>query len=139
MTLSPTSSPTPSVRIVRAPSGEAPEWVREAWVGVVLPLKESGLRTLPSIGVLSGPKSELGWLWASLTRARITTTGYVTRAARAIEILSHARPDAAGWWREHAPKFLREEAEFLFEAGACERVEIEAAPWLAPRRDTRAA
>lgn len=112
------------VKIVRAPSGEAPEWVREAWVGLVLPLKEMGLKTMPSIGVLSGPKSALGWFWASLTGEAISTTGYLTYAASAIEILDDARPEAAAWWREHAPKFLREDAEFLFEASACERVQL---------------
>lgn len=117
-------APTPAVKIVRPPSGEAPQWVREAWVGLVLPLKEAGLRTAPSIGVLSGPKSALGWLWASLTGAPITVTGYLTPAARAIEILARARPEAAAWWRQHAPKFLRDEAEFLFEAPACERAEL---------------
>src|SRR5687768_10980874 len=81
-------SRVPSVKIVRPPTGEAPEWVREAWVGVVLPLKEAPLRTMPSIGVLSGPKSALGWLWASLTGATLNATGYLTPAAQAIEILS---------------------------------------------------
>lgn len=117
-------TPSPSVKIVRAPSGEAPQWVREAWVGLVLPLKEASLKTTPNIGVLSGPKSSLGWLWASLTGAPITVTGYLTSAARAIEILARTRPEAAAWWREHAPKFLRDEAEFLFEAQACERMEL---------------
>lgn len=118
-----TPSSSASVRIVAAPAGEAPLWVREAWVGLVLPLKEPGLRTLPSIGVLSGPKSELGWLWASLTGARTTTTGYLVRAARAIGILSRPRPEAAAWWHENAPRFLREEAQFLFETAVCERVD----------------
>jgi len=117
----------PSVKIVRPPDGEAPLWVREAWVGVTLPLKEQGLKTLPSIGVLSGPKSSLGWLWASLTGAPITVTGYLTAAAQAIEILAETRPEAARWWRENAPKFLREEAEFMFEAPACERVGMRSA------------
>ena len=112
-----------SVKIVRPPAGEAPDWVREAWVGLVLPLKEPTLTTLPNSGVLSGPKTTLGMLWATLTGAPVMSTGYLTRAARAIEILERSHPEAAAWWREHAPKFLREEAEFLFEAPACERVE----------------
>jgi hypothetical protein len=111
------------VKIVRAPQGEAPDWVREAWVGLVLPLKETQLATLPTSGVLSGPRSAMGTFWASLTGAPVCTTGYLTHAARAIEILEQAQPKAAAWWREHAPKFLREEAEFLFDAPACERVD----------------
>jgi hypothetical protein len=110
------------VKIVRAPAGEAPDWVREAWVGLVLPLKEAGLQTVPSIGVLSGPRSALQSLWAMLAGRRLTTTGYLTPAPRAIEVLERARPEAAAWWRENAPRFLREEAEFLFDAPACERV-----------------
>lgn len=111
------------VKIVRAPKGEAPDWVREAWVGLVLPLKEPTLATLPTAGVLTGPRSAMGTFWASLAGAPVCTTGYLTPAARAIEILERAQPKAAAWWREHAPKFLREEAEFLFDAPACERVD----------------
>jgi hypothetical protein len=112
----------PSIRIVRPPVGEAPAWVREAWVGLVLPLKETALRTMPRCGVLSGPRSDLAMLWASLTGSPVTTTGYLTHAAEAIEILGRAKPAAAAWWREQAPKFLRDEAEFLFDAPACQRV-----------------
>jgi hypothetical protein len=59
-----------AVKIVRPPVGEAPVWVREAWVGLVVPLKEPSLTTIPSVGVLSGPKSALASLWASLTGTR---------------------------------------------------------------------
>ena len=111
------------VKIVRAPRGEAPDWVREAWVGLVLPLKESRLTTVTTSGVLSGSRSAMGMFWASLTGAPVSMTGYLTPAARAIEILERAQPKAAAWWREHAPKFLREEAEFLFDAPACVRVD----------------
>lgn len=55
------------VKIVRAPQGEAPDWVREAWVGLVLPLKESRLTIVTPAGVLSGPRSPMGLFWASLT------------------------------------------------------------------------
>ena len=116
------ASPVLSVRIVRPPKGEAPEWVREAWVGLVLPLKDARLQTLPICGVLSGPRSGLRMLWDSLTGASVTTTGYLAPAARAIEVLEASRPLAARWWRDHAPRFLREEAEFLFDAAACERL-----------------
>ena len=66
------------VKIVRAPKGEAPDWVREAWVGLVLPLKEPTLTTVPTAGVLSGPRSAMGMFWASLAGAPVCTTGDVT-------------------------------------------------------------
>lgn len=29
------------IRIIKVPSGEAPEWVREAWVGLEIPTLEN--------------------------------------------------------------------------------------------------
>lgn len=45
------------IRIVQPPAGEAPLWVREAWVGIALPvIRGSSLRNYQGVGVLSGPK-----------------------------------------------------------------------------------
>src|SRR5947199_83534 len=46
------------IRIIDVPPGEAPEWVRRAWVGLVLPLApgEYGPRVLAAAGVLTGPR-----------------------------------------------------------------------------------
>ena len=50
------------VRIIGTPPGEAPEEVRRAWVGMVLPLApgQSGSTAGRSFGVLTGPKTFFG-------------------------------------------------------------------------------
>lgn len=47
------------VRIVAVPPGEAPDWVREKWVGLDLTLAQSRPtpQRLYTAGVLSGPRS----------------------------------------------------------------------------------
>ncbi|HEY7315037.1 MAG TPA: hypothetical protein VH643_37170 [Gemmataceae bacterium] len=45
------------VRIIATPPGEAPEEIRQAWLGLELPLAagETGPHNVPTGGVLSGP------------------------------------------------------------------------------------
>ena len=123
--------PAFKVRIIRAPIGEAPEWVREAWVGLELPLVHLGEVTVETGGVLTGPRSWLGYWWARLTGRLEVVSGYVVRSDRAIILLSGSRPDAAAWWQTHAPMFCEPGAEFIFDAPACEPSpeSVANAPW----------
>ncbi len=123
--------PAFKVRIIRAPIGEAPEWVREAWVGLELPLAHLEEVTVETGGVLTGPRSSLGYWWAKLTGRLEVVSGYVVRSDRAIDLLGRSRPDAAAWWQTHAPKFCEPGAEFIFDAPACEPSpgSVANAPW----------
>ena len=60
----------PHVRITATPPGEAPLWVREKWVGLVLPLAPGGSApgTYLTSGVLSGPQTRLALLIALITK-----------------------------------------------------------------------
>jgi hypothetical protein len=113
------------VRIVRVPPGEAPLEVREAWVGLVLPLARGfeGPRSIMTAGVLSAPATFLGtllgWFMGRVRRA----DGFVVDAAAAIDILAVDHPDAAAWWRTNTPGLLRPGRRFLFHAEACEPVQ----------------
>lgn len=115
--------PPPSVRIITVPSGDAPLWVRQAWVGLELPTWLDGVQTLEVVGALSRlPRSRvLHWI-RRLTGRAVTQTGYVCHAPTAIGILAQNAPDAAKWWRQNAPHFLEPHASFLFGAGECEPV-----------------
>lgn len=108
--------------IVRRPIGEAPEWVRDAWIGMTLPLLVQQRREWRGIGVLSGPSRVLPQLWAMITGRSFTVDGFVVGARDAIERLEQHNPDAAQWWRTHAPHMMRRRASFIFDAGACETV-----------------
>ena len=56
-----------NIRIVKRPRGEAPEDVRDAWIGLVLPVvpRQTSPVDVKGFGVLSIPKS---WLARRLSR-----------------------------------------------------------------------
>ena len=112
-----------SIRITRTPPGEAPDSIREAWVGLELPLlRDKPLRYLGS-GVLSGPRSFVATLLHLLTFRLKVYTAFVVPSLAAIEILEKADPSAAKWWRENAPHAVRRGRHFLFPPDCCERVD----------------
>jgi hypothetical protein len=113
-----------AVRIVRAPVGEAPVWVRQAWIGLTLPLAP-GVRPgqRRAAGVLSGPHSFLGFLLAWITGRTEKVEGYPVLASEAVRQLSLHNPEAASWWHEHAPHVLGPRRVFLFDTLACEPIE----------------
>lgn len=110
------------IRIISTPPGEAPEAVRKAWVGLVLPVpdKYARIKAPPTAGVLSGPKGLFGTLLA-LFRGQIKfAPGYVVVAATAVEILDRHAPEAAAWWRQNAASTIAPGRHFVFAREACE-------------------
>ena len=108
------------IRITITPPGEAPENVRKAWVGLVLP--SLGCSIVPMVGVLSGPKGIIDSIVA-LFRGQISLErGYIVNASHAIEILGQNAPDAAAWWRENAARTVAPGKYFVFSKAACERI-----------------
>ena len=106
------------VRIVQPPIGEAPIWVRQAWVGLELPLAGNANEFF-SFGVLSGPKSWISMIWGLLCGRGQRITGYPVHAGAAVDLLARTNPDAADWWRDNAPYMLRPGRTFLFNEDAC--------------------
>lgn len=108
------------ISIVRLPTGEAPLWVREAWIGVELPIaRKSNFGTFATVGVLSGPKSWGALLWHTLLGRSPRLTGYPVVACVAVDLLAESNPDAADWWRTNAGHLLRPGRRFVFNADAC--------------------
>jgi len=110
------------VRIVARPIGEAPEWVRDAWIGLEIPLLCPGSRTVESVGVLSDQYSFLRrcvqWLLGRSTKI----SGYIVNAGTAVDLLEAHCPQAAEWWRANTPHYLIGGRAFIFDAPACEEV-----------------
>lgn len=109
------------IRIVGVPPGEAPEEVRRAWVGVRIPLPRfhTGPKAWRSAGVLTGPRTLAARL-AALWSGRLSRSdGYAVNVVEAIAALEAAHPEAARWWREHAPHLLKPGRAFVFAAAAC--------------------
>src|SRR5258706_4853553 len=112
-----------SIRITSTPPGEAPVSIREAWVGLELPLlRDKPLRYLGS-GVLSGPRSLVATLVHLVTFRLKVYTAYVVPSLAAIEILEKTDGTAAQWWRENAPHTVRRGRHFLFPPECCRRME----------------
>jgi hypothetical protein len=92
---------TSRIRIIAVPSGEAPLWVREQWVGLELPISGGpGPQTLTGYGVLSGPPPLSLEQFEAGRRGRLeVTTGYCVRTEAAIEALEAVSTEAAAWWK----------------------------------------
>jgi hypothetical protein len=113
------------IRITEVPPGEAPLEIRQAWVGLVLPLavRSSRPSRVPIAGVLSGPKSLLGMILNCFKFRRTFWDGYPVNVLAAIEVLEKADPKAAAWWRHHAPHLLSRWRRFVFPANCCQLLE----------------
>lgn len=112
------------IRIKSIPPGEAPEDVRQAWIGLVIPVppRFTGRRTGFATGVLSGPKSRLGALLAIVFGRARRSEGYMVESKVAVDLLAVRSPAAADWWRQHAPRFIEPGRYFMFATDSCEEL-----------------
>jgi hypothetical protein len=108
------------IRIVRRPIGEAPEWVRDAWIGTCLPLANPKEKVWLGFGVLTRPRGRFAQLWGLFLGKAERITGYAVNAQAAVDVLSDSQPDAAGWWRANVPDMLDGRSNFVFDSNACE-------------------
>ncbi len=80
-----------SIRITSTPAGEAPEWVREAWVGVEMSihgLEKDGARSIGVLGGAPSPENKNGYMVS------------FESACRALELAG--KLDALRWWRRNS-------------------------------------
>jgi hypothetical protein len=109
------------IRIVRRPIGEAPENIRDAWIGLTLPV--SPIRpqaiTARTFGVLSGPRSRLASRLRLFLGGGERVTGYPVDVAVAVEILRKVNASAADWWVVNAPHLFRDGRRFVFHEECC--------------------
>jgi hypothetical protein len=100
--------------------GEAPEWVRDAWIGVRLPLAFPRKRNWRGSGILSGPRTFLGQLWALISGKMLRVSGYAVNAKTAVDLLAEKNSAGAEWWRQNAPELLSGRRHFVFDEDACQ-------------------
>jgi hypothetical protein len=104
----PPPPPTALVRVTSVPDGEAPEWVRQAWVGLVLPAVDR--RPVPGIEVLSERQS--------------VAPAYQVNTSVALTLLEVGeRTAAADWWREHTTEANDPTQHFLFSPDCCTKLD----------------
>jgi hypothetical protein len=108
---------TKSITIIRRPAGPAPEWVRDAWIGITLPTSEK--RPMSLFAMLEFPTS-LGGALKMIARGRLRPIkGYRVKASDALCILKQTHPEAAQWWKENAAFYVKGNKRFLFDADCC--------------------
>ena len=92
------------VKIIDVPPGEAPDWVRNEWVGLSLPLAENVPSVTHAIGVLGGEVKN--------------PSGYHVETEKAIQILEEKSPEAAQWWKNQIiPSLMK---WLVFKEDVCE-------------------
>jgi hypothetical protein len=99
------------IRIVSTPPGEASRSIREAWVGLEMPLaksKDQG-QELAAMEVFSWKQG--------------CTTGYAVEGRAALERLAAHAPEAAAWWRENVPHVLDAGYQFIFPVENCQKLD----------------
>src|SRR5688500_2403497 len=104
------------IQITAVPPGEAPLWVREKWVGLRLPLlqRPSTPLVFHTFGVLTGPKTFLGALFAFFRGQLKRESGYCVNVRVAVDALASHSPEAAAWWRENTPHMFKATRFFIF-------------------------
>lgn len=116
------------ILVTSVPAGEAPEAIREQWVGLRLPLHPDtpGLSRAQTVGVVSGRPS----LWRRLLGLKTSgaRSGYLVPFASAIDALSAKSPEAADWWRTNAVFAVDDQACLFFHASCCVLESAEASP-----------
>ena len=115
---------TMHIRIKSMPPGEALEQVRQAWVGLVIPVppRVAGCQNFLGFGVLSGPKTRLGGLLGLLLGRAKRHRGYAVSSKVALDLLAARCPEAADWWRQNAPRFFEPGQGFIFSSDSCEEI-----------------
>jgi hypothetical protein len=97
------------VRVIDVPPGEAPDWVRQAWIGVELPTRHKEPRAVPVYEIRSG-ESAGEWV------------GYAVDGRAAVRAVAAVSPEAADWWRANLPAVTTPGYQLVFPADVCERV-----------------
>lgn len=111
-----------NVRIVKRPFGEAPEEIRDAWIGLLLPVSPDCPSPMEAyaLGVLSAPRSLFGlWLKQWFPPKEPPVRGYAVDALTAFRRLETVNPSAAEWWRTNTPHLLNRGRILFFDEDCC--------------------
>jgi hypothetical protein len=107
------------IEIVSRPDGEAPEWVRDAWIGLELRALNRVPEKILGFGVLSGPKSRLGEWFGTFVGRTVSYEGFIVDAVEAVQSLSLHNSEAARWWRENCSHILEPGGSLMFRSQEC--------------------
>lgn len=94
------------IRIIETPPGQAPQWVRNEWVGLTLPLEENAPAADEGIQMgIAGGRPE-------------NADGFSVLTQDAMGILGEKSQEAVQWWEDNLP--LAFIPRFIFRKEVCE-------------------
>ena len=103
------------IRIIKTPRGSAPEWVREAWVGLDTAVRRLSAGRSEMIPRRFGVTSSWRKRFFPWTAPRFQLADFFpVSASKSIEVLQKTEPDAAWWWTENTPHLLHPTARLMF-------------------------
>lgn len=107
------------IKIVHRPEGEAPDWVRDAWIGLSLPTVQRLPRVWFTVGMDKSQANVLSrLLHLSMGKTR-RVSGFAVNALAAVNLLTETQPAAAEWWRTNMPKLLTGKRYLVFDVDCC--------------------
>jgi hypothetical protein len=111
------------IRIIACPPGEASQAVRQAWIGLELPLPPGRLghrRGWLTTGVVSGPRTWWQRVVGILGGRVQARSGYAVNGRDAIDALALKDPRAATWWRDNCAHLLDGKRYLVFPVDVCQ-------------------
>ena len=125
--------PWRGIRIGSTPRGEAPLAIRQAWIGLTLPLLETAPSAPETMFVEIGFRNPAGLLGTLKQRLGFKPPtaiwqAYTVQAASALRLLENHSPEAARWWRQNTPWLYQPAQVLAFDADCCELVFGERVP-----------
>lgn len=111
------------IRISSRPAGDAPDWVRDAWIGLTLPTRQTSPRVWRAMKLANWRGNVFLRLWDMLRGKSYRCSGYAVNGKAAVAVLEKSRPDAADWWKTHAGPMVTGRSGLIFDAACCEQVD----------------
>jgi len=110
----------PAIKIIRTPLGAAPREIRDAWIGLTIPIVPAPKKMFVSFRTFSDGLLIFVGIFYGLFGIKPKLRGYVVDCLTAFQILEQANPEAEKWWRKHTPHLFRPGRKFVFDADCCE-------------------
>ena len=82
------------IKFISRPDGQAPEWVRDAWIGLIV---ETPGTSNPNEGIMIGVQG------GPIEDDDRNIGGYEVNTKEAVTALEKTNPEAALWWKENFP------------------------------------
>ena len=111
-----------AIKIFRAPVGPAPQAIRDAWIGLTIPIEVSPKIMFDSFPAFSDSILAITGIFFGVYGIKPGVRGYLVNCLLAFQILDQVNPEAVEWWRSHKSHFFYSGRMFVFDAGCCELI-----------------